>query len=509
MKLKQVVNGQELKTKMQEAINLLCDTVKITLGPKGNNVIIDHSNFSPFITNDGVTIAQNIESDDNVINTILNLAKEASIKTNETVGDGTTTTLVLLQSIFNNGLKAIEETNPLLIKKEIDETLKKTILEINKKSKKPTKKQFKYIASISANDQEIGDIISKCYTKVKTKEAIKIVECDNSKNSFSFLEGYNFSTVLASPYFLKDNKELIFNQPYLLLINDYLDDINYITQVLNKIITENKPLVIMALDYSDNLINEIISLFLENELKICLLKNPEYGIKQYKIFKDLSIISNSQIYLKENIKITLGTLKKISITNEFATIEFNKSNKYIEYLKDDFDYTDNELDKEFYLKRLAMFSYGIAEIKVGAPTITERREKKMRFDDALCAIDCAAKGMIPGGGITLLEISEKIESNTIGSKILKEALKEPFKQIMQNSVIDHKSISNKIKENNYSILFNVTKNEFENINKTQVLDPTLVLINSLINACSIATMLLTTSSLVINEYNPINKNDEY
>ena len=203
----------------------------------------------------------------------------------------------------------------------------------------------------------------------------------------------------------------------------------------------------MALDYSDNLINEIISLFLENELKICLLKNPEYGIKQYKIFKDLSIISNSQIYLKENIKITLGTLKKISITNEFATIEFNKSNKYIEYLKDDFDYTDNELDKEFYLKRLAMFSHGIAEIKVGAPTITERREKKMRFDDALCAIDCAAKGMIPGGGITLLEISEKIESSTIGSKILKEALKEPFKQIMQNSVIDHKSISNKIKVN--------------------------------------------------------------
>ena len=509
MKLKQVVNGQELKTKMQEAINLLCDTVKITLGPKGNNVIIDHSNFSPFITNDGVTIAQNIESDDNVINTILNLAKEASIKTNETVGDGTTTTLVLLQSIFNNGLKAIEEINPLLIKKEIDETLKKIILEINKKSKKPTKKQFKYIASNSANDQEIGDIISKCYTKVKTKEAIKIVECDNSKNSFSFLEGYNFSTVLASPYFLKDNKELTFNQPYLLLINDYLDDINSITQVLNKIITENKPLVIMALDYSDNLINEIISLFLENELKICLLKNPEYGIKQYKIFKDLSIISNSQIYLKENIKITLGTLKKISITNEFATIEFNKSNKYIESLKDDFDYTDNELDKEFYLKRLAMFSHGIAEIKVGAPTITERREKKMRFDDALCAIDCAAKGMIPGGGITLLEISEKIESNTIGSKILKEALKEPFKQIMQNSVIDHKSISNKIKENNYSILFNVTKNEFENINKTQVLDPTLVLINSLINACSIATMLLTTSSLIINEYNTINKNDEY
>lgn len=156
-----------------------------------------------------------------------------------------------------------------------------------------------------------------------------------------------------------------------------------------------------------------------------------------------------------------------------------------------------------------MFSHGIAEIKVGAPTITERREKKMRFDDALCAIDCAAKGMIPGGGITLLEISDKIESNTIGSKILKEALKEPFKQIMQNSVIDHKSISNKIKENNYSILFNVTKNEFENINKTQVLDPTLVLINSLINACSIATMLLTTSSLVINEYNPINKNNEY
>lgn len=508
--MKKVISGTLLKTKMQEAINLLCDTVKITLGPKGNNIIIDHSNFNPFITNDGVTIAKNIESDDVVINTILELAKESSIKTNDQVGDGTTTTLVLLQSIFNNGLKIIENgKNALILKKEIDLATDEIVSYLKKKSQKPSKEQLNIIATISANNKEIGNIISKCYFKVKSKDAIKIEETEDIKCSYNFLRGYCFQTIIASPYFFKENKKLEFNNCYMLLINDYLDDINYISHIVNKIIEENKPLVIMALDYSDDLVNQIVSLYLENNLKICLLKNPEYGIKQYKILKDLSMISNCPIYNKENIKNHLGIISKITLDNDITNIEFNKNRKYIKYLKEDLDYVDNEIDFEFYAKRLAMFKNGLAKIEVGAPTTTERREKKMRFEDALWAIDCASHGILPGSGITLLELSEKTKVDTDGDYILKQALKEPFKQIMFNSAIDYDQIINQIKKSNFQILFNINTNSFEPITNTQVLDPTLVIINSLINACSIATMLLTTSSLVINEYNTFNKSDEY
>ena len=510
MKLKKVISGNQLKNKMQEAINLLCDTVKITLGPKGNNIIIDHSTFSPFITNDGVTIAKNIESDDEIINTILELAKESSIKTNDTVGDGTTTTLVLLQSIFNSGLKYIENgKNALILKKEIDETLHEIISYLELKSQKPTKEQLTDIARISANNKEIGNIISKCYFKVKSKDAIKIEETENIKNSYKFLKGYSFQTVLASPYFFKENKGLEFNNCYLLLLNDYLDNISYVSNIINEKIEENKPLVIMALDYSDDFVNEIVSLYLENNLQICLLKNPEYGIKQYKIFKDLSNISKGPIYNLENLNNNLGWVSKITLNNDFTTIEFSKNKKYLKDLKKDFDYVDTELDIEFYSKRIAMFKNGLAKIEVGAPTITERREKKMRFEDALWAIDCAAKGILPGSGIVFLELSEKLKINTDGDNVLKEALQEPFKQIMINSAIDSHSIISEIKKSNYQKLFNINTNSYESITDTKVLDPTIVIINSLVNACSIATMLLTTSSLVINEYESFNKTDEY
>lgn len=508
--MKKVISGEELKNKTKEAINLLCDSVKITLGPKGSNVIVDHSNFNPFITNDGVTIAQNIESDDQVINTILEIAKESSIKTNEKVGDGTTSTLVLLESIFNQGLKAIENgKNPLCLKKEIDIELERILKYLEKSSYKPNQEQLFFIASTSANDEEIGNLISECYQKVRTKNAITITESNESKSCYQFLEGYSFSTMIASPYFFKDNNEIILKNTYILLINDYLDSVNYIEHVINKIVNEEKSLIVIALDYSDNFINEILALNFEQQLNIVLLKNPEYGIKQYKVFKDLSLISRCPIYKNENIKNYLGNIEKITINNNLTTINFKQKAEFKKYVENDFDYADNELDTEFYYKRLAMFESGMIEIKVGAPTSTERREKKMRFDDALFAVNIAFQGVTAGSGVSLMKISNQLNNSSDGSLILKEALKEPFKQIMVNSALDYEKIMNEIIESNFTKIFNVSTNSFELIEKTSVLDPIVVIKESLINACSIATMLLTTSSMVINEHKLNNDKSEY
>lgn len=510
--MKKVINGNELREKMKEAIDLLCGTVKTTLGPKGNNVIIDHSTFSPFITNDGVTIAENIESEDPIINTILELAKEASIKTNDTVGDGTTTTLVLLESIFNKGLEIIDNgINPLILKRELDLALKNVVSMIEEKARKTKLRELQMIASVSANDEAIGNLISDVYNKVKIKEAINISEGDSEETKVEYIEGYSFDTMLASSYFLK-NSDIIYNKPYVLLINDYLESIEQIANVLNFIIKENKTLIIIAKDYSDILINEVVSLYLENDIKIVLFKFPLYGTKQISFCEDINTIIEDKVVNTSNlVQINnLHPIKNIRINKDKTTIGFNSNSytkKHLKLLKKILN--NNEIEKDYLQKRIAMFENGTAEIIVGAPTKLERREKKMRFDDALCAIDSCKLGVLPGSGLTLLEISERLDISNCGNKILKESLIKPLEQIIINGALEL-SIIDKIKDNNYKVIYNLNIDDFENIDSTRILDSALVVINSLKNACSIASMLLTTSSLVINEYkNNLNKINEY
>ena len=503
--MKKVIYGEDLKIKMSEAIDLLCNTVKVTLGPKGNNIIIDHSNFSPFITNDGVTIAENIESEDEVINTILELAKEASIKTNENVGDGTTTTLVLLQSIFNEGMKLIESgVNPIILKKELDDSLKKVISLINDKSIIPRKKDYVNIATVSSNDEEIGSIISKAFLEIKNKDAIRIKETDKNVTTLKFKKGYFFETELASPYFLRNKNEINLKNCKVLIMNDKITDINELGFILNEIIDKNMNLIIFANYYDETLINQVISLNLENNSNIYLLKIPEYGYRQYNILKDLHAISNAHI-LENDIPIlnNLGEFKEIKIREKLSCIVFDMSDKIkfrIKEIEKEKEHLKNNLELEYLNRTLSMFSTSIATINVAATTITERREKKMRFDDALCAVNIASNGILPGGGLTLLEIGNNLNENNNGNKILKKALEEPIKQILINSGLNYNNIIKEIKEKNYTIVFNTKTEKFENIKNTSILDPTQVVINSLNNACSIASMLLTSSSIIINEY---------
>ena len=511
--MKKIVTGKELYEKMQEAINLLCDTVKTTLGPKGTNAIIDHSSFRPFITNDGVTIAENIESDDPIINTILELAKEASIKTNEDVGDGTTTTLVLLQSIFNQGLDLIKNgKNPIMLKQEINDAIPNIINKINEKSRIPTKEELYNIACISGKDKMIGKLVSEAFYKTKSKDAINIAEHNQEESKLIFNKGYSFLTN-TSPYFFYETNEIKIQKPYVLLIDNILLNLNDIAIILNKIISNNESLIIIANDYSDEVLNEIVSLH-EQNINIILEKSPEYAKKQQQVLNDLAVISNATLVKnsEETSLNNLGQVKCIKINKDNTLIEFSfneQCKKRIKDIKNELAKEEDNFEQDFYLKRLAMLECGLATILVGAPTNFERREKKMHFDDALWACDAASKGITLGSGITFMQIHESIFSKTDGEDILKESLKMPFEQIIYNSAIKEEIVL-EIKESKYSKLYNINLNKVEDTKNTLVIDPTKVLINSFVNACSISSLLLSTTSLIINEHqNNLNKINDY
>ena len=502
--MKKVITGKELYDCEEKAIALLCGTVKKTLGPRGSNAIIDHSLMNPFITNDGVTIARNIESEDERINTILTLAKEASIKTDETVGDGTTTTLVLLESLFKSGLAKIKDgLNPHLLKNELDEALENIIEEIKKESKIPTEENYYNIASIAASNKNIGKLITRMYLKVGS--AIKIEESKTSETYTKIINGYSFEPLLASPYFFNNTNEIIYKNSLILIMLKEVNEIGEISEIINYTIEKRIPLVILATDYTEEVINEVLSLNLSKITNVTLLKLPEYGLHQMEVLKDLEIISNAKI-AKSSDELSLNNLGKceeIKITKELATINNNLQSKvikrHINNLKEKISTIDDDFELEFQSNRLSKLTNGIGIIYVGATTTTEAREKKMRFDDAFCALNCAANGIIPGSGLILLKIKENLETKNNGSIILKEALDKPFMQILENVGINPSNIYNKIKASDFNIIYNVFENKFETISKTKVIDPTTVVITSLKNAVSIAGMLLTTTSLIINE----------
>lgn len=509
--MKKVIVGEELKEKMKLAVNLLCDTVKTTLGPKGCNSIIDHSLFSPFITNDGVTIASNIESEDEAINTILNLAKEASIKTNELVGDGTTTTLVLLQNIYNNGLDMINDGySPILLKEDLNKSLNNIIEKIKKYSRKPTNKELINIAKISSNSYEIGEMVGLAYLKVKNKNAISIVENNLPKTEIILKKGYIIDSLLASNYFLKDKNEIELKDVYILIVNSYIDNIETISNLVNWVINNKLNLLILADDYSDDFINQVVSLYLENNINIILSKIPEIGKNKIDLLKDIGVISSATLKDIDRVTIDdLGFVRTLKIdSNDICFTFYLNSNirKYIKILKES---KKNVLDIDYFNKRIAMLNKGLIEIKVGASTDTERKEKKMRFDDALWSISSSNNGILPGSGLILYKISEEL-TNSVGDILFKKVLKAPLNQIIYNAGLDESNIIREIKKSNFEKIYNVKTNKFENILDSEVIDSKDVVINSLINAVSISSMLLTTNSLIINEYkNNINKENNF
>ena len=499
--MKKVISGNELREVMQKSINLICDAVSSTLGPSGNNVLIDSGDASPFITNDGVTIASSISSEDKRCNAILEIIKEATLKTNEVVGDGTTTTLVLLQSIFNNGVKKIESgINPITLKKELDNSLNDIILKLKKKSKKPTKKDYISIASISSNDKDIGTFLENVYSIMGSVHAIKLKE-GSEKTYYEIKKGYSVDVDVPNIYF-DDKKEINLDNAYILLLKGYLNDLEAISDIINEGLNRNKNIVILADDYDIDVSNQVVLYNLQMNKNIYLFKLPDYGSRKDAIEKDISILTNSKIKNIEydNISFSsLGIAKEIVIKKDEIIIISDKDiNKWISKIKDNYNNETSDYEKEFLAHRIAMLENGIATIYVGGMTKTEIKEKLMRFEDSLNALEVANNGILIGEGISLLKISDEINND-----ILKESLKVPFKKIMENALGEYKDIENSILNSNYNLIYNFDDNKLEDISNTSILDPLNVTIEALKNAVSIAGMLLTTNYIVINEMDVI------
>lgn len=514
--MKKIITGIDLQNKMKEAIDLLCNTVKQTLGPKGNNVIIDHSNFSPFITNDGVTIAQNVESEEEGIATILEIAKESSIRTNDIVGDGTTTTLVLLQSLFQESLRFLDQgISPILLKKELDQTLQIILHLLSQMKRQPTKKMLKHIASVSANDEEIGSIVSQAFQMVKEKSAIVIQENENFKTTLTHFKGYSFSSHVASPFFFRQQNSICYEDALLVMVQGKLIDLESIQVLLNQVMDLNQNLILIANQYDEYFVNEILALVLDEKLNCCLLQLEDYGMQERMILEDLEVISNGKIMdnILDFTSNHIGYISNIMIQASESRIDFlsNESiTQYVKGLKKKEAEINDMFQKSFYLKRIAMFTHGIMNISIGGPTKTECREKRMRFEDAICAVDASLKGVLPGSGISLLKIEKELKDESPANIIWKETLRKPFQQILLNSGCDEKEIFSFIVNENYNLLYNVATNQYENCLQTKVIDPYEVVKYSLIHSCSIAGMLLTTTSLVINERtNHLEKESDY
>ena len=359
--MKKIIVGKELEENILTSIDLLSDTVKKTLGPEGGSAIINNSSFSPFITNDGVTLARNISSDDPIINTILELAKESSIKTDEEVGDGTTTTLVLFQSLLHKLYTLKNSYAKVALKEKLQNELDEITSFLNGLSHKASSKDLYNVATVAAKNEEIGRVVSEVYNKIQIKEAISLTTTLESTTKVTYYNGYVFDTNIASDYFFKDKEELELNDAYFIVTMRCLSDLEEFADIINEVVETNKSLVIFATDYTEDFINTVLSLNLDEKFDIYLLKNPEYGLNQLGLIKDLCT-TGDMLELKENYSaVNLGTLPKIIIKKDKTIINYEENpaiTARIKELNELLTKTTDTFLKNTYLKRLAMLKNG-------------------------------------------------------------------------------------------------------------------------------------------------------
>ena len=501
--MKKVIFGDALKQVMEEAINMLGDAVSSTLGPSGNNVLISNDEMSPFITNDGVTIASSIASENKEINTVLEIAKEAALKTNELVGDGTTTTILLMQSIFNEGLKKIKSgKDTIVLKQELDKSIEFILNELDNFKIKPTKENLAQVGKTSCNDSELGILLTELFLKMNNKYAIKLDESNTEETKIVIKKGYSVELDNISNMYFVNDKELNLNDAYILILKGYLDDLEKISDIINEGI-KDKNIVIFVEDASENIKEEMISYFLEYHKNIFLFNLPDYASRRYSIINDLINVTKAKAKNVEFDNISfddLGFSSKVIINeNEILISIDNNLDNYLASLKNELNSCFNDYEKEFLAKRVSSLEKGMATIYVGASTKTEMKDKKMRIEDAINALDVASRGVAIGSGIPFLKISNNIKLNTDADDILSIALKEPFKKIIANCGEDYTKIETLIVNSNYKRVYNFKTKTLEDTKNITVLDPIEVLKVSLKNAVSIASMLLTTNYLVINE----------
>ncbi len=492
--MKKVIGPDELKIKIKEALELLCDTVSKTLGPSGNNILLDTKDLAPFITNDGVTIASSISSSDEATEALLEIIKEASMKTNEMVGDGTTTTLVLLKAIYDLGLREIENGTSLYnLKKIWHDELKKILDEIEQKSRKPTTSDLYQIAYSACNDEVLSKVSVDAILKVKTKNAIKILASQTKETYFDYVNGYVLNSFLSHEYFLNGDDKIEIPHPYVLIYKGFLDSLEEISSVINPFLGDKESIILMTEGYSKELKETCLSLYYEKKAYIYLLELPTYDSMLFELYKDLESLLN--------FNDDVSRLKEVVFTREETILFSNQdTNKRKEELEKEILTCRSNYQKEDLQRRLSMLETGLCTIYVGGYTEVEIKEKIMRLEDALCSLEVSFLGVNIGSGVTLYQI--KNENKNL---LLSEILDIPLKQIILNNGISNLELEKHLEKNE---IYNFTLEKWEDMNLTNVLDATKVCTTSLQNAFSIALMLLNLSFLVINVDEKTDKNKE-
>ena len=518
---KEIKFGEDARKSLLNGVNQLADTVKVTLGPKGRNVVLDKEYGSPLITNDGVTIAKEIELPDPFENMGARLVKQVSTKTNDVAGDGTTTATVLAQSMIKEGVKNVAAGgDPMAIKRGMDKAVEVAVEELKKISSSVNgKEDIARVASISANNEEVGKLISEAMEKVSKDGVITIEESKTSNTELDIVEGMQFDKGYVSPYMVTDTEkmEAIMDNPYILITDKKISNIQEILPLLETLMQNSGKFVIICDDVEQEALSTLILNKLRGVINVVAVKAPGYGDKRKAMLQDIATLTGGEVItsdlgleLKDTTIEQLGKAKQVKIQKENTIIVDGAGDKKqiadrVAQIKAQIAEEKSEFEKENLQERLAKIAGGVAVIGVGAATEVEMKDRKLRIEDALSATKAAVEeGIVAGGGTAYLNIIPEVEKlvnsleedEKIGGKIVLKALEEPAKQIAINAGLEPAVIVEKVKQSEKGIGFNAANNTYVDMKKSGIVDPTKVSRSALQNAASIASMVLTTESIV-------------
>ena len=518
---KEIKYGIEARKALEAGVNQLADTVRVTIGPKGRNVVLDKSFGTPLITNDGVTIAKEIELEDPFENMGAQIVKEVATKTNDVAGDGTTTATVLAQAMINEGMKNLAAgANPIILRKGMKKATEAAVDAIAEMSSKVTgRDQIAKVASISASDEEVGELVADAMEKVSNDGVITIEESKTMKTELDLVEGMQFDRGYLSAYFSTDMEKMVaeLEDPYILITDKKISNIQDILPLLEQIVQSGKKLLIIAEDIEGEALTTLIVNKLRGTFSVCAVKAPGYGDRRKEMLQDIAILTGGEVItgdlgleLKDTRIDQLGRAKQVKVQKENTIIVDGMGEKQqiadrVGQLKAQINEEKSEFDREKLQERLAKIAGGVAVIEVGAATEIEMKDKKLRIEDALSATKAAVEeGIVAGGGTTYIDIIPEVSKfvdtlegdEKLGASIVLKALEEPAKQIARNAGLEPAVIVEEVKKSAKGVGFNARTEKYEDMKKAGVVDPTKVTRSALHNAESIASMILTTESLV-------------
>jgi chaperonin GroEL len=526
MAKKTLVFNEKARKGLEDGVNKLADVVKVTLGPKGRNVVLEKKWGAPTITNDGVTIAKEVDLEYPYENMGAQLAKEVASKTNDVAGDGTTTATVLAQSMVNEGMKTVSAgVNPMEVKRGMLEASKAVTEFIAGFSKSiGGKDEIAQVASISAADSEIGETIAEAMEKVGKDGVITVEEGQTFGMELEFTDGMQFDKGFISPYFVTDpdRQEAVLEDPYILIVNSKITAVNDLLPILEKVMNSGKPLIILSEDVEGEALATLVVNKIRGTFTSVAVKAPGFGERRKAMLQDIAILTGGEVISEElglkteNTTVDmLGQAEKVIVKKDNTTIVNGKGKKAdvegrVKQIQSEIDESDSDWDKEKLQERLAKLSGGVAQVKVGAATEVELKEKKMRIEDALAATRAAVEeGIVAGGGVTLIRAQDTIdkisggtEGEAIGRNIVKKALEAPLRQIAENAGFEGGVMVEKVKDAKGNVGLNASNGEMVDLVKDGVIDPAKVTRSTVENASSIASLVLTTEALIAEEPEP-------